>query len=164
MTTYDVSTSTGTVQIPTWSRATVVKVWAAVALPMAIMSWVVAPLLARSFSGPTALPRALVLSLLAGLVWQFALVLVVVRREQGNLRWPVVKAALWLNSPISPRTGRRDLRLWWVVVPMVVLLFLEEMLPALPTPVTRDLGLFLGSQLDLVRDSGDSVRVQHRTR
>jgi len=148
MTTYD--TSPRTVQIPTWSRSTVLRVWAAAALPMAVLAWAVAPLLARAFSGPTALPRALILTLAAGLVWQFVLVLIVVRREQGSLRWPVVKAALWLNAPTSPRTGSRSKRLWWMVVPLMVLLALEEMLPSLPTPVARDAGLFFGS------DSGQS--------
>jgi membrane protease YdiL (CAAX protease family) len=143
MTTYD--TAVRTVQTPTWSRATVIKVWAAAALPMAALSWVVAPVLAHRFSGPTALPQALILCLCAGLVWQFVLVMIVVRREQGSLRWPVVKKALWLNAPISPRTGQVSKRLWWLVVPGAALLALEEMLPTLPTPVSRDLGLFFGS-------------------
>jgi hypothetical protein len=36
----------------------------------------------------SAWPRAIVLSLTAGLVWQFVLVLLLVHREQGSLRWP----------------------------------------------------------------------------
>jgi membrane protease YdiL (CAAX protease family) len=143
MTTSD--TPVRTIQIPTWTRGTVMKVWAAAAVPMAILAWVVAPLLARTFSGPAALPRALILTLGAGLIWQFALVLIVVRREQGSLRWPVLKKALWLNAPISPRTGKRDNRLWWMIIPLTALLALEEMLPSLPTPVARDAGLFFGS-------------------
>ncbi|MBA2558756.1 MAG: CPBP family intramembrane metalloprotease [Propionibacteriales bacterium] len=107
-------------------------------------AWVVAPLLARAFSGPAA-PRALILTLATGLIWQFILVLIVVGREQGSLRWPVLKAALWLNAPVSPRTGKRTSRLWWMVVPLMVLLALEEILPALPTPAARDAGLFFGS-------------------
>src|SRR4249920_1834184 len=97
------------VQIPTWTRGTVLKVWAAAALPMGILAWVVAPQLAKAFSGPTALPQALILCL-----------------EQGSLSWPVVKAALWLNGPISPRTGKRDNRLWWMILPLMGLLALEE--------------------------------------
>jgi membrane protease YdiL (CAAX protease family) len=143
MTTYD--TATRAVQIPTWTRGTVLKVWAAAALPMGILAWVVAPLLAKKFSGPAALPQALILTLAAGLIWQFVFVLIVVRREQGSLRWPMVKEALWLNAPISPRTGKRSNRLWWMVLPLMVLLALEEMLPSLPTPVARDTSLFFGS-------------------
>jgi membrane protease YdiL (CAAX protease family) len=133
------------VHIPTWSRSTVLQVWAAAALPMAVLSWVVAPLLARGLTGPTALPRALILSLAAGLVWQFVLVLLVVGHEQGGLRWTTLKGALWLSSPVSPRTGTSRKRLWWMVLPLIALLALEEMLPVLPTPASRDNAAFFSS-------------------
>ena len=74
---------------------------------MAALAWLVAPWLPRRLDGPTALARALLACLTAGLVWQFVLVLVLVRREQGTLRWPVVKEALWLRAPQRP-TDRRD--------------------------------------------------------
>lgn len=145
MTTSVTDTVASAVQIPAWSRGTVMKVWAAAALPMATLAWVVGPLLAHSLEGPTALPRALILTLTAGMVWQFLLVMLLVRREQGSLRWSVLKEALWLRAPRSPASGRRGGRLWWVLVPMIALLAVEELLPTLPTPATRDLGLFLDS-------------------
>ncbi len=145
MTTYHHDTVTDAVTIPVWSRRTVLAVWAAATLPMGVLAWVVTPLLAHAFSGATALPRALILSLTAGLIWQFVLVMVVVRREQGTLSWPVLKAALWLNTPVSVRTGRPSRRLWWVVVPLMMLLALEEMLPSIPSPVARDSAAFFAS-------------------
>jgi membrane protease YdiL (CAAX protease family) len=143
MTTYD--TNTKTVQIPDWTRGTVLKVWAAAALPMAILAWVIAPLLAHAFSGPTALPRAVILSLATGLIWQFFLVLIVVRREQGTLRWPVVKAALWLQAPRSPRSGRVGGLLWLVLIPCLLVFGAEEFIPALPPVVGHDLPTFMES-------------------
>ena len=92
------------VSIPTWSTRQILALWAAAALPMAALAWVVAPALAHAFSGDAAFVQALILCLTAGLIWQFALVLIVVRREQGTLRWPVVKAALWLS--LLPARGR----------------------------------------------------------
>ena len=158
MTTYELDArTTKAVHVPTWSRPTVIMVWAAAALPMAILAWVVAPTLARALSGPTALTRALIVSLTAGLVWQLCLVLIVVRREQGTLRWSVVKAALWLNAPVSTRTGRPSKKLWWLVVPFTVLLALEEMLPALPSPVSRDAAAFFGSDVGQTWMSGNWV-------
>ena len=71
--------------------------------------------------------------------------LFLVRREQGSLRWSVLKDALWLRAPRSPRTGRSGGRLWLLVVPLVLAIAAEEVLPTLPTPVTRDLGLVLGT-------------------
>jgi membrane protease YdiL (CAAX protease family) len=112
---------------------------------MGAMAWLAAPWLAHAFDGPTALSRALIISILGGLVWQFVLVTVLVRREQGSLRWGVVKDALWLHAPRRPSTGRRGGRAWWVVVPLIVALAAEELIPSLPTPGARDMGLFLGS-------------------
>jgi len=143
MTTYD--TATTTVQIPDWTRGTVLKVWAAAALPMAMLAWVIAPVLAHAFSGPTALPRAVILSLATGLVWQFFFVLIVVRREQGTLRWPVVKAALWLQAPRSPRSGRVGGLLWLVLIPCLLVFAAEEFIPALPPVAGHDLPTFMES-------------------
>ena len=133
------------VQIPQYTPAGVLGIWAVAALPMAVLAWGVAPQLANAFEGPTALVRALILCLAAGMLWQFLLVMALVRREQGSLRWSTVKDALWLHAPRSPRTGRRSGRLWWVLVPMVLTIAAVEFLPTLPTPATRDLGLFVDS-------------------
>lgn len=128
-----------------YSLARVLGTWASAALPMAVLVWVVAPRLAAFLTGPTALPRALILTLLTGLIWQFALVIILVYREQRTLRWSIVKDVLWLHAPRSPKSGRRGGRLWLIVIPLIAALAVEELLPALPTPATRDLGLFLGS-------------------
>jgi membrane protease YdiL (CAAX protease family) len=135
------------VHIPQYSRSQVTKIWAAAALPMAAAAWVAAPVLAWVFDGPTAFPRALILSLTLGVVWQFVLVMGLVRREQGTWRWSVLRRALWLQSPVSPRSGRRGGRLWLLVIPLAVLAWAREMLPKLPAPESRDLGLFLSSEL-----------------
>ena len=128
-----------------YDLACILGTWAAAALPMAALVWLVAPRLAGVLQGATALSRALILSLLAGLIWQFVLVLLLVYREQRTLRWSVVKDALWLHAPRSPKTGRRGGWLWLIVIPLIAALAVEELLPTLPTPATRDMALFLGS-------------------
>ena len=112
---------------------------------MAALSWLVAPALAAQLGGPTAWPRALVACLTVGLVWQGVLVLVLVRRETGTLRWRAVADALWLHRPRSPRTGRVGGRVWWVLLPAVLVVGLEQLLPSLHVPAGRDLGAFLRS-------------------
>jgi hypothetical protein len=42
-----------------YSLAKILGIWAAAALPMAALAWVVAPLVAGRLDGPLALPRAL---------------------------------------------------------------------------------------------------------
>ena len=65
--------------------------------------------------------KALYVSLTVGLVWQFVLVAILVRREQGTLRWATVREALWLRSPQSPRSGRVGGRVWLILIPLIVL-------------------------------------------
>jgi membrane protease YdiL (CAAX protease family) len=132
---------------PQYSLRRILGTWAAAAVPMSTLTWVIAPWLATTgaFDDPSGWFKALTLCLTAGLIWQFALVVVLVRREQKTLHWPVLKEALWLKAPLSPRTGRRGGWLWLIVVPLVLVVAAEEVLPTLPTPVNRDLGLILGT-------------------
>jgi membrane protease YdiL (CAAX protease family) len=131
--------------LPQYSRRGILATWAAAAVPMGLLTWGAAPLLAHSLDGPSAWPRAIALAMTVGLVWQGVLVALLVRRETGSLRWPVVKQALWLRAPVSPRSGRVGGRLWWVLVPLTLALIVKEMLPSLPSPDDRDLGTFLAS-------------------
>lgn len=135
------------VQIPQYGRGAIVGIWAAAALPMAVLAWLVVPALAPRFSGSSgvATGKALMVALTLGLVWQFALVAILVFREQRSLRWSVLREALWLRSPRSPRSGRVGGRIWLVVLPLVVLLAAEGLVPALPHPENRDLGALLGT-------------------
>lgn len=128
-----------------YTLARILGTWAMAALPMAALAWIVGPWLAHRLDGPAALPRALILALTAGLIWQFLLVVVLVYREQRSLRWRVVKDVLWLHAPRRARTGRRGGRAWLIAIPLVVALAAEELLPTLPTPGNRDMELFLGS-------------------
>jgi membrane protease YdiL (CAAX protease family) len=129
-----------------YSLLAIITTWAAAALPMAALAWVVAPLLARSLDGPQPLVRSLILTLTVGLIWQFVLVLILVRREQQTLRWSAIKDALWLHSPTSPRTGRRGGRVWLIVLPLILLFGIEEELPTLPPVASHRLNTFLESQ------------------
>jgi uncharacterized protein len=139
--------SSGWAEPRQYSLRQICGVWAAAALPMAALAWLVAPALARILDGATAWPRALLLCMTAGLVWQGGLVLSLVRRETGSLRWPLVRDALWLRRPVSPRTGRAGGRVWWVLLPAVLVVGIEQLVPSFPGPVERDLGAFLRSTI-----------------
>src|SRR3712207_68802 len=123
----------------------IVAVWAAATVPMGLLAWVVAPMVADRLSGPGALARAMILALTAGMVWQFVLVAVLVRWEQGTLRWPVVREALWLRSPRNPRTGRRGGLMWLVVPVLIVGVFAREFVPRLPHAESLDFHTFIGT-------------------
>jgi membrane protease YdiL (CAAX protease family) len=135
------------VEIPQYRRRAILAVWAAAALPMAFLAWVAAPAVADRLSGDGNVPmaKALLLLLTLGLAWQFVLVTVLVFREQGSLRWSVVRDALWLRSPRSPSTGRVGGRLWLILIPLTLAFGLEEVLPGLPFPASHDMGTFVSS-------------------
>lgn len=134
-----------TATIPQYSRKKILGVWAAATAPMGILAWIVAPRVASSLDGGAPLTRALIICLTAGLIWQFVLVMGLVAVEQRNLRWSTLREALWLQAPRSPRTGRSGGKLWWIVVPLIVGVAAEELVPVMPHPGNRDFGMFLDS-------------------
>ncbi|HEX5936960.1 MAG TPA: CPBP family intramembrane glutamic endopeptidase [Actinomycetota bacterium] len=145
------------VHIPQYRLPAILAVWAAAALPMAVLAWLVAPAVADRLSGEGAVPMAksLLVCLLVGLVWQFVLVAVLVGREQRTLRWSVIQEALWLRSPRSPRSGRVGGRVWLVLIPLIVVFAAHDLIPGLPSPIDRDLGAFLESDAGQIFLSGN---------
>jgi len=141
--------------LPQYSLAGVLGTWAAATVPMGLLAWVAAPWLAGVLQGPAPWPRALLVCLLLGLGWQLVLVLALVRHEQGSLRWPVLREALWLGPPRDPRTGRPRRWLWLLVLPLAGGSYGIEQLPELSAPADRDLGTFLGTETGQVFLSGN---------
>jgi membrane protease YdiL (CAAX protease family) len=112
---------------------------------MGVLAWIVAPLLKDQLGGDEPLAQALLICLTAGLIWQFVLILILVRRELGSLEWPRVRDALWLRAPRDPKTGRVGGRVWWWAVLFVVVFLVWTLVPAIPGPSTRDFADFLDS-------------------
>ncbi|MFN0282049.1 MAG: lysostaphin resistance A-like protein [Kineosporiaceae bacterium] len=133
------------VEIPQYSRAGVLALWAAAAVPMGLLAWVVAPAIAGGGSTRQHFTVTLLGALTAGLMWQCLLVLAVVGWEQRTVRPSRLRAALWLRAPTDRR--RRGGRLWWWALPTtLVVAVLEEVLSVDPDgPANRSFGLILGS-------------------
>ena len=104
--------------IPQYGLGRIFAVWAAAALPMGVLAWLVAPAVKDSFAGTGNVPmfKALMVCLTAGLVWQFVLVAILVGREQHDLRWATLRDALWLRSPRNPKSGRVGGKLWLILI------------------------------------------------
>jgi membrane protease YdiL (CAAX protease family) len=140
----------GTPAARQYSLVQILAVWAAAAVPMGVLAWVIAPWLADLFGGDEPLGKALLIVLTVGLIWQFVLVLILTWRELGTLRWSRVREALWLRAPRDPKTGRRGGRVWWWALLFVALFGVWQLVPGIPGPSPRDLGEFLSS------DSGEA--------
>jgi membrane protease YdiL (CAAX protease family) len=128
-----------------YSLAEILAVWAAAAVPMGVLAWIVAPWLRDRLGGDEPLAQALLILLTLGLIWQFVLVVILLRRELGTLRWARVRDALWLRPPRDPKTGRVGGRVWWWVLLFILIFGIEQVLPAIPGPSVRDFGDFLGT-------------------
>jgi uncharacterized protein len=128
-----------------YSLRKILAVWAAAAIPMGVLSWIVAPWLGDRLGGSEPLGEALLICLTAGLIWQFVLVVILIRQELGSLEWPRVRDGLWLRPPRDPATGRVGGKVWWWVVPFFLGFAVWALVPAIPGPSVRDFADFLGS-------------------
>jgi uncharacterized protein len=143
-----------------YSLAKILGIWALAAAPMGILSWIVFPLLALDFdSDPLAFGVTLFVLIALGLVWLFVLSMIIVRREEGDLRWATLKRRLRLNTPREPATGQPRPRLFLWVVPFIVGVTVIELVlntpienawvsvfPFLTEPEGRSFDAFFGSQ------------------
>jgi membrane protease YdiL (CAAX protease family) len=110
-----------------YSLIKILGLWAAAAVPMALLSWVVVPSLAPDpAADPLGSGVTRLLWMTLGLVWQFVLALSVVYREEGDLRWATILRRLWLAKPTDPRTGQRKGRLWLWVIPFLIAVALVD--------------------------------------
>ncbi|HKH38277.1 MAG TPA: CPBP family intramembrane glutamic endopeptidase [Rubrobacter sp.] len=151
-----------------YSLAKILGIWALAAAPMGILGWIAFPLLAPDFeSDPFGSGVTRVVLLTLGLIWLFVLSMIIVRREEGDLRWATVKRRLRLNAPREPATGQPRARLWLWVVPFLVAVAVVELVlntplenawvsvfPFLAEPEGYSFGAFFESQEILQRLEG----------
>jgi len=104
-----------------YSLARILGIWALAAIPMGILSWIVFPALSPDFgSDPLGAAVTRIVLLTFGLIWLFVLSMILVRQEEGDLRWATIKRRLWLNTPRDPKNGETRRRLWLWVIPFLI--------------------------------------------
>jgi len=107
-----------------YSLVKILGIWVAVVAPMIILAWVVKPVLAPDFeSDPIGVGKIKLGLLSVGLIWQFVLSMIIIYREEGDLRWMTIRQRLWLNTPRDPQTGESRRKLWLWLIPFVLLIF-----------------------------------------
>jgi len=114
--------STATKSKDQYSLAKILGLWAAAALPMGILGWLVYPVLTPDrVTDPVgaAITRTILMSL--GLIWIFVLSMLIVYREEGDLRWSTIRRRLRLNAPLDPKTGVPRRKLWLWIIPIAIL-------------------------------------------
>jgi membrane protease YdiL (CAAX protease family) len=104
-----------------YSLAKILGIWALAVAPMGILGWIVFSLVAPEFeSDPLGSGVTRIVLLTLGLVWLFVLSMIIVRRDEGDLRWATLKRRLRLNAPREPSTGVPRAMLWLWVIPFLV--------------------------------------------
>jgi membrane protease YdiL (CAAX protease family) len=105
-----------------YSLAKILGLWAAAALPMAILGWVVYPALTPDrITDPLGAASTRTILMGLGLIWIFVLSMLIVYREEGDLRWATVRRRLRLNTPLDPKSGVPRRKLWLWLIPIVIL-------------------------------------------
>lgn len=103
----------------------ILAIWLAGGLPMWLLSWAAYPALSAGLP-PIEAGLLRMKLLMFGLIWQFVLSMILLYREEGNLRLSTIRRRFWLNHPVSARTGKTKKRLWWWLLPLIlVVAFLE---------------------------------------
>ena len=54
--------------------------------------------------------------------------MIILYREEGNIRLKTIRRRFWLNNPISPKTGEKNKKLWWWIIPLILLTVAVEFL------------------------------------
>lgn len=110
----------------------ILGIWLAAGAPMWVLGWIAYPALSSGLPPVDAGLMRMKL-LIAGMIWQFVLAMIILYREEGNIRPATIRRRFWLNHPISPATGRTKKALWWWIIPLILgYAFLEL---ALRTPL-----------------------------
>ena len=107
-----------------YSLSKILLIWAAAVIPMVVLGWGAAAAVGGSLDlgvgeeNREAFTRGGFLTI--GLIWQFVLVMIIILREEGDLRWTTIRRRCWLNTPRDPSTGQARPKLWWWLVPLII--------------------------------------------
>lgn len=112
----------------------ILGIWLAAGAPMWLLGWVMYPAMSADLAPMDA--GLLRMKLMAvGLIWQFVLAMIILHREEGNIRLYTISRRFWLNHPVSAKSGEMKKSLWWWIIPLILLVASMEM--GLRTPLVN---------------------------
>lgn len=104
---------------PQYGLGKILLIWAASALPMGLVVWVIVPFLIPRVD---IVPGFMTLSLIALVqVWLGVLSYTILRREVKPFTWANLKDRLWLHTPTNPRTGLSSKLMFLWLIPWLAL-------------------------------------------
>jgi membrane protease YdiL (CAAX protease family) len=127
-----------------YSLAKILIFWGLSAIPMGVLAFVITP----EVVGITHWPTIIVywLAVITGLIWQFILSLIILRREGNELTWKTMATRLRYQKPVNPKTGKSSYwLLLWTLPFIIVSAVIQSGIINLPdvdglmTPLIQDL-------------------------
>jgi membrane protease YdiL (CAAX protease family) len=102
-----------------YSLKKILVIWLLSAAPMALLAFVVTPLLIPIVNVPPLIVYWI--AIIVGLAWQFILSLLVLKMDGHELKWSVVKSRMWYGKPRNPANGRISNWLFLWTIPFILL-------------------------------------------
>ncbi len=107
-----------------YSLAKILAIWASVTIPMGLILFVITPfLIPRVDMNPGVLYLILIT---LGLVWQGVVAFIILKKEVKPFTWGNLKNRLWLNAPISPKTGKSSIKFYLLTIPIIIFLLVWD--------------------------------------
>jgi hypothetical protein len=115
----DITDHTQVKRMDQYSLWQMLGILALVALPMALLVWVVTPAIIPYSPLPPGITYWL--AIIVGMAWESVVALVIIYRELGTLRWSAIRQRTWLQTPRDPKTDQPNAKLYWWVLPPLLL-------------------------------------------
>lgn len=107
-----------------YSISKILGIWFVVTLPMGFFSWILVPAIIPHI--PLHPGLVLWICMVIGMVWQFVVSMVILKKELKEFTWKNIKERLWLQHPVDPKTGATNKRLYLWVIPVIFYTSLVE--------------------------------------
>jgi len=117
---------TETVDNKQYSLGKIIGLWALVTIPMFIFRFLCMPWLIEHVDFHPGIMYWCLMIL--GMIWQFVLSVIILKKELGHITWQKLKVRLWINHPIDPITKQVKKSAYWLVIPIGLYTFFWEQL------------------------------------
>lgn len=107
-----------------YSLKKILIIWALSAIPMSLLAFVVTPKVTTNTNWPPLIVYWI--AIIVGLVWQFALSLIILKRDGHELNWQTVVTRMKYQKPINPTTGKSSYWLLIWTIPFILLIALTQ--------------------------------------
>lgn len=99
--------------------STIILIWALSAIPMALLAFVVTPRLIPILPWPPVIVYWF--STIIGLIWQFVLSMLILKREGHALNWATIRDRMRYRKPTHPGSGKQHYGLLLWTLPFIML-------------------------------------------